>query len=237
MNELIIDNRMRSIEKEALVKLGYKLIETNTNLKLYPEIDSHPDIFFTKIKNNLIVEESQFEMCKNSVKTKINIVKGSKVLNQKYPNDIHYNVCIFGNYAIHNFKYTDNKVKEILDKEGYEQIDVNQGYTKCSIAVIDENSVIIADKGLYERLKNYNINILFLDHFLDIKLINENEISLMNGFIGGTISRVGDNVFISGDLNKIDKNNQIKNFIEKRNLNIISFGKLDVIDYGGILEI
>ena len=59
----------------------------------------------------------------------------------------------------------------------------------------------------------------------------------MNGFIGGAISRIGNNVFVSGDLNKIDKNNQIKNFIKKRNLNIISFSDLDVIDYGGIIEI
>ena len=38
-------------------------------------------------------------------------------------------------------------------------------------------------------------------------------------------------------LSKIDKNEQIRNFIKKRNVEIIEFKGQDVIDYGGILEI
>ena len=59
----------------------------------------------------------------------------------------------------------------------------------------------------------------------------------MDGFIGGAISRIENNIFISGDLRKIDNDNKIRNFIKERNLNIISFDNLEVIDYGGIIEI
>ena len=39
------------------------------------------------------------------------------------------------------------------------------------------------------------------------------------------------------DLDKIDKDNKIRKFITDRKLKIIDFKGLDVVDYGGILEL
>ena len=237
MKELIIDNRMRIEEKDKLKELGYKLIEIETSKDVYSEISSHTDIFCTKIKENLVVEPTKYNLIKSKVEKEINIIKGSSKVESKYPNDIKYNVCVLGKNAIHNFQYTDKKIKEILQKENFDLINVKQGYTKCSIAVIDENSIITSDRGIYEELRNKNFNILFIENKLNIKLLNNNQISLMDGFIGGAISRIENNIFISGDLRKIDNDNKIRNFIKERNLNIISFDNLEVIDYGGIIEI
>ena len=116
-------------------------------------------------------------------------------------------------------------------------INVKQGYSNCSIAVIDENSIILSDKGLYNSLKNRGIDMLFLDYIPNIKLLNENgEYSQKNGFIGGAISRIGDNIVVFGDLDKIDYYCNIRKFIESRNLKIIDFEGLDVVDYGGVIE-
>ena len=62
-------------------------------------------------------------------------------------------MCIIGEKALHNFEYTDSRIKEELQNQGYELINTTQGYTNCSIAVIDENSVIVTDKGLYKILE------------------------------------------------------------------------------------
>ena len=237
MNKLIIDNRMRKIEKNKLKELGYELIEINSNKTLYTEISSHVDIFCTKIKNNLIVEDSQYNLIKENINRERKVIKGTTKIGKKYPTDIKYNVCIVGNYAIHNFNYTDRKVYEILKRENYNIINVKQGYSKCSIAVIDENSIITADEGIYKKLKQYSFDILFLDYKLNIKLLNEKGYSDMKGFIGGSISRIGNNIFISGDIEKIDNNKTIKKFIQKKGLGVISFNNLEVIDYGGIIEI
>lgn len=234
MNYLIIDERMRKIEKETLINLDYELIEIRKSKKVYSEISSHVDIFICKIGNKLISEKSQYENIK--LTSKILIEEGNDEIKENYPEDIKYNICIVGNKAIHNFNYTDLKIKENLIKNKYELIDVKQGYTNCSIAVIDENSIIISDKGLYKELKNKDLNILFLDYEPDIKLLNEKGYSNKKGFIGGAISRVKNNIIVSGDLKKIDKDSKIRNFIKERNLNLIEFNGLDVIDYGGILE-
>ena len=238
MKYLLIDERMRDVEKQTLKNLGYELIEIKKSINVYPEISSHVDIFACKVKDKIIVEKSAYKMLKNKLNNDENIlISGETMISYDYPNDIKYNVCIVGNKAIHNFKHTDSKITQELEKNNFELINVKQGYSNCSIAVIDENSIILSDKGLYNSLKNRGIDMLFLDYIPNIKLLNENgEYSQKNGFIGGAISRIGDNIVVFGDLDKIDYDGKIKGFIKKRNLNIIDFKRLDVIDYGGVIE-
>lgn len=235
--KLIIDERMRTIEKEKLKELGYDLIEIKQSKKVYPEISSHVDIFTCKIGEKLIVEPSQYNHIKSQLQDKNKVEQGCETIECKYPLDIKYNVCTIGNKALHNFEYTDSKIKEELKNQGYELINTTQGYTNCSIAVIDEKSAIVTDKGLYKILQKHNIDVLYLQYELDIKLLSNNSYSTRKGFIGGAISRISDNIIVFGELNKIDKNEQIRKFIEKRNLNIIEFKGLEVIDYGGIVEL
>lgn len=237
MKYLIIDERMRDIEKQTLQRLGYELIEIKKSTKIYSEISSHVDIFACKVKNKIIAEKHVYDILKNKLKKYI-IIQGNSVIQNVYPKDINYNVCIVGNKAIHNFKYTDSQIVQELKKNNFELINVKQGYSNCSIAVIDENSIILNDKGLYNSLNDSGLNILFLDYMPDIKLLNENgKYSEMNGFIGGAIARIDDNIIVFGDLNKVDNKSYIRKFIEKKNLNIIDFSGLDVIDYGGIIEV
>lgn len=239
MKYLIIDERMRSFEKEELKKLGYKLIEINKNNNVYSEISSHVDIFTCKIKEKIVVENTMYENLKAQLKNmKEILLNGTSIVQNEYPNDIYYNVCIVGNKAIHNFKYTDSKIVQELKKNNFELINVKQGYSNCSIAVIDENSIILSDRGLYNVLKDSGFDVLFLDYKPNIKLFNENgKYSEMSGFIGGAITRIANNIIIFGDLNKIDNNGYIRSFIKERNLEIIDFKGLDVVDYGGIIEI
>ena len=232
MKYVIIDERMRNIEKDKLKELGYALIEIKQSEEVYPEISSHVDIFACKTGDKIVIEPTQYvEMPKLK-----SFEQGIDNVEAEYPFDIKYNVCTIGKKAIHNFKYTDKKIQQELIKSGHELIQTTQGYTNCSVAVIDDQSAIVTDEGLYKILENQNIDVLFLKDEPDIKLLRSMGYSNKNGFIGGAIARLEDNIIVFGDLNKIDKENKIRKFIEKRNLNIIDFEGLDVMDYGGIIE-
>ena len=63
--KLIIDERMRQIEKEKLKELGYNLIEIKQSEKVYAEISAHVDIFTCKIGDKLIIEPSQYDYIKS----------------------------------------------------------------------------------------------------------------------------------------------------------------------------
>lgn len=233
--KLIIDERMRQIEKEKLEELGYSLIEIKHSENVYQEISSHVDIFTCKIGEKIIVEPTQYNNINFQLQDERHLEKGNETVESKYPLDIKYNVCIIGQKVLHNFMYTDSKIKEELQE--YELINTTQGYTNCSIAVIDDNSAIVTDKGLFKILQKHKIDVLYLEYEPDIKLLDDEGYSNRKGFIGGVISRIDNNVIVSGDLNKIDKDEQIRKFIEKRKLQLIDFKGLDVIDYGGIVRI
>ena len=236
--KIIIDERMRQIEKAKLKELGYEIIEIKKNDKIYQEISSHVDIFVCQTQEKIIIEPSQFNNIKESLQDEnIQLIQGSEEIKRRYPYDIKYNVCTIGKRALHNFKYTDSTLKEELIKQGYELINTTQGYTNCSIAVIEENSAIVTDKGLYKILKKHNIDVLYLEYEPEIKLLDSGEYSNRNGFIGGAVSRIGDKIIVFGDLNKIDINGTIREFINQKGIKIIDFQGLDVIDYGGIVEI
>lgn len=233
MKDLIIDKRMRKVEKEKLKEMGYNLIELKQSKNVYEEISSHVDIFVCQIGNKIIVEKEQYK----NISEILHVEQGTEAVQDKYPEDIKYNVCMIGKNAIHNFEYTDSKVKQELIQQGYKLINTTQGYTNCSIAVIDDNSAVVTDKGLHKILKKHGIDVLYLEYEPDIKLLLNNEYSNRKGFIGGCISRVGNSIIVFGDLNKMDKDNKIRDFILNKHLQIIDFENLDVIDYGGIVEI
>lgn len=236
---IIVDNRIRKIEMEFLNKLDRNILALPSINNVYEEISSHVDIYISKIKDTLIIEKAMYDNIKEKVlDNDICIVRGNETVKNPYPNDILYNVCAIGNNAIHNFKYTDKKLLEIIDKKGLNKININQGYSNCSIAVIDDNSAIVSDKKIANMLQEYGIDTLYIDEKLDIKLLDKKgNYSKMSGFIGGAIERMENNVIVFGDLNKIDKENKIRNFITSRNLNVIDFKGFDVIDYGGIIKI
>lgn len=233
---ILIDKKMRQVERNYLESLGYRLIEIQANSKLYDEISSHVDIVCSKVNHKIVVCEYVYNMLvKYGIK---NLIKGNEIVSLEYPLDVKYNVCIIGKNAIHNFKYTDSKLMDVITKEGFNLININQGYSNCSIAVIDDNSAIVTDKKIARKLEENNIDVLQIEDLGNIKLLKNNgKYSNMSGFIGGCMVRIQDKIVVFGDIDKIDRCGIISDFVHSRNLSLVDFKNFDVIDYGGMLEV
>ena len=245
MNRYVIaDFRMKDVYRKYIESLGYEIINSNFNSNLYDEIAGHVDISYVKIGNDIIVSpDKHVELSK-----KIKCLVGKLEVLAKYPYDIPYNVCIMGKKAIHNFKYTDPTLKEFLIKLGYELIDVNQGYANCAIAPIDDNSCITSDIGLAKKLLDYGIDVLYANE-PDIKLLKRTnreetnqkrmffEYSDMQGFIGGAMAKIGDEIILFGDEKKLLNRDKIVKFIESKGKKLRSFEGEEIIDYGSIIVI
>lgn len=226
--KIIIDSRMRKVEKEYLSQYG-DLIELPYQSSVYEEISSHPDIFFCKI-NNQIFQTPNLKL-ENKLKTK----QGSNSVGAQYPEDIKYNICQIGKRVIHNFKYTDPAVAEYIDSTGLQKINIKQGYSKCSISVTSENSCITSDKGIYETLKRENMDVLLLDNN-NIRLVDKNGLQTkMSGFIGGATAVIEDKFIIFGDSNKILDKASLIEHLNNHNLKLVDFKNLEIIDYGSII--
>lgn len=233
-NVVIVDGRLDNDRLNEIKKLNIKIIPTIKCEELEESISYHPDIVIHPINHKtLIIAPNVYDYYEDKLGGMgIKLIKGERYLESKYPLDIAYNVGRLNYIAIHNFKYTDEKLKFYLKKENLELINVNQGYTKCSIAIVDEDKCITADKGIYRKLSDYGFKVL---------LIEPGHIILKNqkyGFIGGATGNFSkDIIMISGSLKKHPDEKRILNFIKEAQKRIIYLSDNDIVDVGTIISL
>lgn len=237
----IIDFRMPEVIKEYIQSLGYGIIENRFNPQVYDEISAHPDIYYISIEDDLFCsigkELPGFRQ-----------VIGTSKVGKKYPLDVPYNIAIIGKRCCHNFKYTDPTIKKYLEDKGYEFVNVEQGYTKCSTVVLDDNSCIVSDIAIARELLDAGVDVLYVsepDIILKTRVnpLIEDEAKMsfknsdMKGFIGGAMAKLGDIVILFGDISKLSNGVKIKRFIESKGYTLKDFPGLDVLDLGGVVTI
>ena len=197
----------------------------------------HIQIFFwLKYGNKIIAEPSIYKYLKeNKIK---NLICGKTEIISKYPNDIAYNICTVGNLAIHNFLYTDKIILQQINENGLEHINVKQGYTNCSIAVIDDKSCITSNVKIAQKLKEKGITVLLISDRNEeiIRLIkNDGTYSSMHGFIGGCFGKIENRIILFGDINKFYEADKISEFIKNQGYELVYFENEEIIDYGGFI--
>jgi hypothetical protein len=160
------------------------------------------------------------------------VTKGATWLDRNYPGDIAYNVLRLGNLAFHNTKYTDSKVKKALLEENVRLIHVNQGYTKCSVCILDSKTVITSDFKLSKKMEEYGIESL---------LIKPGGIDLKNldyGFIGGASGLISqDCIAFTGSIDYMEDKELIEEFLRRKGFAIRILDEEKSVDYGSIIPL
>lgn len=249
----VLDLKARKIElfkRKKLKKGSYMLIAVNCDfankieeltgikalsLKPYSKLDlpvsSHADMLLFNLEKTVFCYKDYFlenqqtlEAIKNAG---YNLKFVSSLCSKEYPNDIALNVLKVGNRLVCNLKHTAKEIADLAKELNYEIINVKQGYSACSTAVIDENNVITSDIGIANALIEKGVNALLIDNS-DIKLKGYS-----CGFIGGA-SLVYENYFLLlGDINRLKDCEKIKIFTEKCNKKLIFVPNEHVTDFGG----
>ena len=227
------DYRITDEEILNLSKLNIEVIKIPKCNRVYEAINGHPDIQINVLKNStynkLIVHKDISKDFRNILEKKnIKYIVSEKSLDSSYPSDIILNALILKDYFIHTLAYTD----ENLFNSQISKINVNvpQGYTKCSVLPINENALITSDKGIYNVLKEYNFDILLLPPG-DILLP-----SLDYGFIGGTGGMISNNrIAFFGELDCYKYGNEVKSFLTRHGVSPIYLKKGKLIDRGSLI--
>lgn len=225
-----VDYRTTENEINSLKKLNYDVIKIPKDNNLYEAINGHTDIQLNILnKNTLIINKNINLSFKELLKTKnINFIESNSTLSSKYPSNISLNAYITDNYLVHNLKFTDKKILDYCKNK--KTINVNQGYTKCSILPLREKVIITNDTGIYNTLKNENFDILLLP-FGDIELSGFNY-----GFIGGVGGIISnDSMAFFGSLDNYAFGNEVKKFLYKYDIKPIYLSNTKLIDRGSLL--
>ena len=153
-------------------------------------------------------------------------------LEKKYPKDVLYNVCLVGNHYICNCKTISRQAQQLLDARGYHPIFVAQGYANCSVAVVDERSIITADCGIARACRAAGLDVLQIcPGFIRIPVYD-------TGFIGGCCGKLGaDQLAFTGRLDSHPDGIKIREFIKERGVQIIELSDEPLFDIGGLLQL
>lgn len=231
---VILDGRVDKQITNYFENLGIVVIKTRKHEGLYDAVSYHPDMILAPIDNStIIVSPKEYYYYKELLsKYNIKVLKGEKELNRNYPDNIAYNIARVGNNAIHDFRYTDEKLKFYFKKLDMELINSKQGYTKCSISIVSNESIITSDMGIKESLRNTGIEVLNIEPgHIDLPGLNY-------GFIGGSTGAI-DNKYIifSGDYSNHPDKEKIDKFLNINGKTSKILSNKKIIDIGSIIPL
>lgn len=215
---------------KKLNSLGIETIFIKKNNKLPAPICSHPDIQLLHIGNNLFfcyehlfIGDSDKNFNEHSITEKAG---------NKYPSDVRLNCTIIGNKIICNKRTVSREVLEYAEINGLTVINVNQGYSRCSICVVNENAIITDDKSIFASAGNF---------FNDAQFISKDSIGLKGynyGFIGGCCGKIDKNkIAFNGAIESHKDYKVIIDCLSRNGTECIELNRNRLYDIGGIIPL
>ena len=227
MNIIVAGNIPDEIQN-SLKKIGFNVFLSPLNPYVLKPLRYHPDMQIASADGNLVCDSGLYDTYRtmfgeNSKK----LLCGKTQTQCTYPKDVAYNIKVVGKYVFHNFKYTDEKLKEVVADKTF--IDVSQGYTGCSICTVSDSAIITADRIIHEKALSAGVDSL---------LINPQGIKLEGfdyGFVGGSSFLHDGILYFFGDISSHPDCLKIKDFCRKHDTEICILGTDVLTDYGSAI--
>lgn len=197
-------------------------------------VSNHPDMLFHHLGGNQIAKYrgADKKVCYRLAKLGFELIESTKVLSPIYPYDIALNAARVGDFLFCKKRHTDKVIIDDNERRGIHIIPVTQGYTKCSVCVVDENSIITADVGIAEAARNNGFDVLIISEGF-IKLPGYN-----SGFIGGCCGKINCNkLAFCGEISNHPDFESIKKFMSDRKIEIETLGNSPLLDIGSIIPL
>jgi len=220
--------------KGALNKLGVEILSVPESAYLDKTVSSHADmtVFHSGGPDLFCPPSIKETLVKRLDGKKMNIYSGIKEPHGKYPLDIAYNGAVINDIFIYLEGGIDPEIWRYMKVSGKKMIPVKQGYCKCSVAVIDENSAITSDVGIYNKLTENDMDVLLISNG-NIRLEGLNY-----GFIGGCCGKISDkDIAFTGIINSHPDKDKILNFINDKGMTPHFLTDDAIFDVGSILPI
>lgn len=224
---------MSCMEQEGrttLEKLGIQVVSVKPYSNLPIHVSHHPDMQFLHIKDNTcVVINKNVDFLSKLKNIGFSVIEAQNDYRAEYPYDIGLNCVLLRDCVIGKIDYIDTSIKSAL--KDYKFINVSQGYTKCSVCIVDEHSLITEDESIYKKLKND----------FDVLKIESNCVELKGyncGFFGGCTSLIDKNLLaINGELKYHKSYKDITAFLKYRNVDFIELKAGNLSDIGSILPL
>ena len=164
-------------------------------------------------------------------KAGLKLLLSDSAVGLKYPNDCGFCAAISGKNIICRRSSTDREILGLACETGYKVLNVPQGYSKCSCAILADGAIITADRGIAS---------VTLKNGIDTLLISEGHVDLPGysyGFIGGATGLCGDTLYFCGDIKTHPDHDVVVSFALKHKTKCVSLGHERLYDVGSLIFI
>jgi hypothetical protein len=224
---ILLDKKMPEAAKVKLAAYG-DIVEFATEGITYEAISGHPDIFFCPTPAGLIVApnlpEQYFSILDQNL---IPYQKGSLPVGKEYPETALYNSLVTDKFIIQNSALSEPIIYDL--NTNLKIIPVKQGYVRCNLIALPNETFITSDHGIEKSLKLRNLEVLYVDPSC-VKLDG-----FENGFFGGACGVLENTLFICGSLKYFKEQIFIESLTSRSGVSIIELYDGQPVDIGTIL--
>ncbi len=232
MKFAVVDCRISDSCKKALENFADKIILLPPFSVLDAPVASHPDMLIWACGRELVTYKDYYTVAKPELDTLKNsgfeLIFVDELPDRIYPADVHLNCALVGRKVICRTSSASRAIKEIAKRQGLSLIDTRQGYAKCSLAVVSDNALITADRGIFKIAKENGIDAL---------LISEGGVRLDGygtGFIGGATGTADTFLLFCGSLDEHPDAEHIKSFCDDHGKQAVSLSAEPLTDLGTV---
>lgn len=219
---VLVDKYIDKSSRCLLESLDIKLFFTKEVSKISDITSTHPDMQFAFVSETEVAVCNELYEYYQSTLPMYNYIPVSGI-KSPYPYDCKLNFTIIDNICFKS-KYHFEVKKNIIN--------INQGYSKCNICILNENSFLTSDKGILLKASNYGFNTYYLD---------DCEISLngyKNGFWGGCSGLIDrDKLFFNGNIESLSCYKDLLDILAKEKIEPIYSREAPLTDIGSIIPL
>ncbi len=227
---LLIGKRYQPELDQSLGARGIEVIWLPDNMDIDPRLAGHADLSVFVSDGHAVVAKGVYPDIVNILTNGgYMVTRAEREQGPEYPNDVGLCVCATGRYTLYDPKTVDPAVAPLLRGR---LVPVNQGYTRCAAAVVDDHSIITADAGVSRASKNTGMDVLdIVPGYIELKGYD-------HGFIGGAAFKINNNtVAFTGKLTGHPDERRIYEFLARHGQKALILTDKPIFDIGGAIAL
>ena len=208
-----------------------KVIKNDPNLNIDTAVSTHADMAAIHLgKDRIIVDKNQSGLSDGLMKLGMKVSESEREIIGRYPLDIGLNFAVLGDRIMG--KLSDADAMLLRAVQGFEKIEVKQGYCKCSVLIVNERAIITDDESIQRKASENGIESL---------LVSKGDISLDGhpyGFIGGASGKISKKrILFFGNIEKHRDFHRISAFLSDFGCTYECTDEAPLRDIGGIITL
>ncbi len=204
-------------------------MEISKNSKLSFPVQSHADLQLAVLGGKrVLIGKGEKALRKSLEEHGFQVIESNTELGSIYPQEALLDFVSLGDRIIGNSKIIGNNY--LLNNSQF--IHVNQGYTKCNFAMVNDHAAMTSDETIAAVCQSNGFDVLKIRQgFIELP-------GYSYGFIGGCCGLIAaDRLAVCGELNTHPDCDMIKQFLYKHHITAVELCAGALRDIGGVIPL